>query len=59
MSFPRDKARANLGIDINPNEKIDYLKQNKDKLTYMLLHSAQEKLTFKKEYTPRLKACLN
>jgi len=39
MSFPRDKARAKLGIDINPSEKIDYLKQNKDKLSYMLSSS--------------------
>jgi len=39
MSFPRNKARENLGVDINKNEKIDYLKQSKDQLSYMISSS--------------------
>jgi len=39
MSFPRNKARENLGIEVDPNQKIDYLKESKDRLDYMISSS--------------------
>lgn len=39
MSFPREKARERLGVDIDFGRKHNYLKENKEKLDYMLSSS--------------------